>query len=155
MKPFRNKFSSIIWRFLGVLTRCHVGYFFIVAVFFPITVKAIAFPAWHDAENIGNKCINIDIFDKGVRVLLGLGQVKNNILKCSFKYSAQPIIFGSINCLNGGVNSDKTAYNTTNQSRSKSNDNLSLRHIVLLLIAAIAGGFTGLIILFLFLKYFI
>jgi Na+-translocating ferredoxin:NAD+ oxidoreductase RnfG subunit len=32
---------------------------------------------------------------------------------------------------------------------------LSLRHIVLLLIAAIAGGFTGLIILFLFLKYFI
>src|SRR4030042_1843309 len=143
MKTFSDNFPGLTWRFLGIFNRLHIVYFyfFIMAIFFPVTGKATTFPKWHNGDDIINQSVNATIFDQISGVGAGFAQTFNNILKFHFEYSTQPIIFCSLDNNNTSINCDQSTNKTSHKTGGKGNDDFA--HVFLLLGATLVGAIIG------------
>lgn len=119
MKPIGNNFSSDIGRFLSVFTRSYILYFLVITIFFPLTNESLSFSEWHNAENISDECVNTAILDQGGRMLFGLVQIQNSVLKCRFEKNTQPIIFSSTDGKNPTIDCDQSSNNRNDQCGRK------------------------------------
>jgi len=146
MQSITNKPSSIIWRFLRVLTRCHVWYFLIVAVFIPTCSELFAFPWGDNIEDISNKNVNMIVLDVAGRMFKSfIFKFCDNFLEFSFEKSTQSIILSPSNLDDPSTNSNKASDDCYNQVMQKLHDET---------LTAFYGFVAGGIIVLLFAWYF-
>jgi hypothetical protein len=146
MKPITDKPLSMIWRFLSVLTRCHVWYFLIVATFIPICSKALSFEIGHDRECISNEIVNVGILDVSNRMFGGLGfEFDDYTLKLPFENGTQAVVFSAVGKPDSPPVREKTAQDCSDKYKNCGLDKLhkSFLFLVGLLIGSIVGNYFG------------
>lgn len=123
MQFITNKPPSMIWRFLRVLTRCHVWYLLIISIFIPVCFELFGFPWGHNTKGISNKHVDMTILDVAGGMLRSfISKFCDNSFELTLQKRAQSIILSPSNLNDSTADSNSAANDCYNQIMYKLHD---------------------------------